>query len=181
VEPHRVTIELLPPSAAGDPALVADLCDRVNRVYAVAEEGMWREGATRIGRAEIEASLRSGQIAVARCKGRIVGSVRFRQLDSRTGEFGLLVADPEHRGIGVGRELVRFAEGLARARGLTRMQLELLVPRDWTHPTKQFLHEWYSRLGYRVVGRRDFTADDPRIASLLATAVDFLVYEKTLK
>jgi GNAT superfamily N-acetyltransferase len=175
--PPVLTVELLPPDAADDAALVADLSDRINRVYAVGEEGMWLEGAVRIQPAEVEASLRKGEIAVSRLDGRVVGSVRIRQLDSETGEFGLLVADPEHRGIGVGRELVRFAEEHARSRGLETMQLELLVPRDWTHPAKQFLHDWYSRLGYRVVSSRDFS---PEAAKLLATPVDFLVYERAL-
>ena len=30
------------------------------------------------------------------------------------------------------------------------MQLELLVPRGWSHPTEQFLATWYTRIGYRV-------------------------------
>ena len=62
----------------------------------------------------------------------------------------MLCADPAHRGIGIGRELIRFAERKARADGMTTMQLELLVPRGWTHPEKQFLADWYSRIGYRV-------------------------------
>jgi hypothetical protein len=28
------------------------------------------------------------------------------------------------------------------------MQLELLVPRDWRHPSKEFLKSWYGRRGY---------------------------------
>jgi hypothetical protein len=62
-------------------------------------------------------------------------SVR-RQLDGTVGELGLLAAHPERRGDGLGRELVRFAEELSLQRGLATMQLELLVPRGWSHPTK---------------------------------------------
>jgi hypothetical protein len=60
------------------------------------------------------------------------------------------------------------------------MQLELLVPREWTHPVKQFLHEWYSRLGYRIVSKEDFAEVEPAEARLLATPVDFLIYRKRL-
>jgi len=28
------------------------------------------------------------------------------------------------------------------------MRLELLTPRDWEHPVKKFLDEWYQRIGY---------------------------------
>ena len=60
------------------------------------------------------------------------------------------------------------------------MQLELLEPRDWTHPTKQFLAEWYSRMGYRIV--RTGTMDEayPELAPLLATPCDFVIYRKDL-
>jgi hypothetical protein len=60
------------------------------------------------------------------------------------------------------------------------MQLELLVPRDWTHPTKEFLAAWYGRMGYRVA--RTGTIDEayPALAPLLATPCDFVIYEKDL-
>jgi N-acetylglutamate synthase-like GNAT family acetyltransferase len=95
--------------------------------------------------------IATGQIAVARAGERIVGAVRVQRLDTGEGELGMLVADPAHRGTGVGRELIRFAERWSRERGLGTMQLEVLVPRQWSHPSKEFLKAWYTRLGYRPV------------------------------
>jgi GNAT superfamily N-acetyltransferase len=174
-----IEIELLPPAAAED-ALLEELRDRINRVYEVAESGLWLEGHVRMGAAEMAESVRGGEIAVARLDRRVVGSVQIRRLDRETGELGLLAADPEHRGVGVGRELVRFAETLSRSRGLSTMQLGFVVPREWTHPVKQFLHEWYSRLGYRIVRKEDFREAEPEAAPLLATECDFLIYRKPL-
>lgn len=176
-----IEIELLPPAAADDAVLLEELRDRINRVYEVAESGLWLEGHIRMGAAEMAQTVRDGEIAVARLDARLVGSVQIRQLDRETGEFGLLVADPEHRGLGVGRELVRFAEELSRARGLSTMQLELVVPRAWPHPVKQFLREWYSRLGYRIVRTENFGEAVPSAAPLLATPCDFLIYRKPLR
>ena len=48
----------------------------------------------------------------------------------------MLVAAPDQRGTGVGRALVAFAEQRSRERGLRAMQLELLLPRTWQHPTR---------------------------------------------
>ena len=62
--------------------------------------------------------IATGQIAVARAGERIVGAVRVQRLDTGEGELGMLVADPAHRGTGVGRELIRFAERWSRERGL---------------------------------------------------------------
>lgn len=146
----------------------------------MAEDGLWTEGATRTKVDEVAALTRAGHIAVARMDGRIVGSVRVQRLDEGTGEFGMLVADPAHRGVGVGRELVRFAEGKCRTDGLGTMQLELLVPREWSHPTKEFLADWYTRIGYRIT--RTGTIDEayPALAPLLATPCDFVIYQKEL-
>lgn len=91
----------------------------------------------------------------------------------------MLVSDPAHRAEGIGRGLVTLAEQLSRRRGLSVMQLELLVPREWTHPNKEFLHGWYTRIGYRPT--RSTTIDGhPRLAPLLATPCDLVVYDKDL-
>ena len=92
----------------------------------------------------------------------------------------MLVADPERRGEGIGRDLIRFAEERCRRRGASSMQLELLVPRDWTHPTKQFLDAWYTRIGYRPARTGRIDDDYPHLAPLLATPCDFVVYHKAL-
>jgi GNAT superfamily N-acetyltransferase len=176
----RLEIQLLPAAAGEDAALMERITDLINEVYVVAEEGLWIDGATRTTVDGVAELTRAGEIAVARLRGRIVGSVRVQRLDEDRGEFGMLVADPADRGLGVGRELVRFAERTCRADGVGTMQLELLVPRGWTHPTKEFLAAWYTRLGYRVA--RTGTIDEayPALAPLLATPCDFVIYEKEL-
>lgn len=156
------------------------VAELTNQVYAVAEDGLWTEGATRTSVDEVAELTRAGEIAVARMGDEVVGSVRIQRLDEHRGEFGMLVADPAHRRIGIGRELIRFAEGKCREEGARTMQLELLVPRDWTHPVKEFLDAWYIRLGYRVT--RTGTIDEayPALAPLLATPCDFVIYSKEL-
>ena len=92
----------------------------------------------------------------------------------------MLAVDPDHRGTGLGRELVRFAEQVASESGRTTMQLELLVPRDWTHPSKQFLATWYSRIGYAKTRIGAVEDSYPQLAPLLATTCDFVIYRKSL-
>jgi ribosomal protein S18 acetylase RimI-like enzyme len=124
--------------------------------------------------------IAAGEIAVARLNGQIVGAIRIQQLDTRRGEFGMMVVDPAHRGEGIGRELVAFAEQRSRQRGLPIMQLELLKPREWTHPTKAFLDAWYRRIGYLPVESGTIDGSYPQLAPLLATPCDFVVYHKDL-
>jgi GNAT superfamily N-acetyltransferase len=171
---------MVPALAADDSALVSEITDLVNRVYAAAERGLWLEGATRTTEAEVAGLIRAEQIAVSQMDGRLVGSVRVQELDGGQAELGMLVAAPQLRGIGIGRELMRFAEGWARTRGLAQMQLELLVPRTWSHPVKEFLKRWYERIGYRAirVGRLDEAY--PLLVPQLATPCDFIIYHKEL-
>ncbi|MGW3993570.1 GNAT family N-acetyltransferase [Amycolatopsis sp. NPDC004772] len=171
-------IELLPPSA--DPAVIERITGLVNQVYAESEKGLWLGSTDRTSRDEITGFVAAGEIAAAFADGDLAGSVRIRRLDDVVGEFGMLAADPARRGLGVGRELVRFAEQTSRDAGCREMQLELLVPRGWTHPSKQFLAEWYGRLGYRVTHRADLAEDYPHLAPSLATPCDFLIYRKEL-
>jgi GNAT superfamily N-acetyltransferase len=175
-----IDLQLLPAVAAGDRPLMKQIADLINEVYAMAEAGLWIDGATRTTVDEVAELTRAGEIAVARLRERLVGCVRIQRLDDQTGEFGMLAAEPASRSVGVGRELVRFAESQCRADGLQTMQLELLVPREWTHPSKEFLAEWYGRIGYRVT--RTGTIDEayPALAPLLATPCDFVIYEKHL-
>jgi len=171
-------IELLPPSAGA--VAIERITALVNQVYAEAEKGLWQESTDRTSVGEITGFVAAGEIAVAYVDGDLAGAGRIRRLDDTTGEFGMLAADPARRGLGVGRELVRYAEQVSRAAGCREMQLELLVPRDWTHPSKQFLAEWYGRLGYRVTHRADLAEDYPHLAPSLATPCDFLIYRKEL-
>jgi hypothetical protein len=58
--------------------------------------------------------------------------------------------------------------------------LELLLPRGWSHPEKEFLRAWYGHRGYRL--SRISTMDDayPHLAPMLATLCDLAIYEKPL-
>jgi GNAT superfamily N-acetyltransferase len=173
-------VQVLGPEAAGDRELMERLADLVNRVYAVAEDGLWLHGSTRTTAAEVADLVRSGEIAVAREDGEIVGAVRLQDVADDVAEFGMLVADPDRRNRGIGRALLDFAEARARERGMRAMQLELLVPREWSHPSKEFLREWYGRRGYRIVRTGHLDEAYPHLAPQLATPCDFEIHHKPL-
>ena len=175
-----VAIRLLEPSASADQDLVADLIGLINLVYAKAEQGLWREGTPRTNPVELAGLIAAGEIVVAGRNGQLAGSIRIHDVSPDVAEFGLLVAAPKYRSIGVGRALVDFAERSARERGMCAMQLELLGPRAWRHPSKEFLSAWYGRRGYRVIDTRSIDDAYPHLAPLLATSCDLMVYEKQL-
>jgi len=173
-------VKLLAPDEARDEALVEQLVRVINEAYAVGEAGLWREGATRTTPAEIGDAVRSGGMLAATLEGRTVGCAYVRPLDADTADLGLVSVAPERWGDGVGRELVRSAEGLMRSRGATTMQLELLVPIGWVHPEKDRLRGWYTRLGYRVARTAPFEHVAAHLTPQLATRCEFLIFRKPL-
>jgi GNAT superfamily N-acetyltransferase len=177
---ETVEITWLPPLSADDTNLIAALTDLINKVYAVAEDGLWVQGAARTSVVGLTELVRAGQFAIARVSGRLVGCVRIQLLNDEVGEFGMLAVDPDHRGTGLGRELVKFAEHATGEAGRHTMQLELLVPRDWTHPSKQFLANWYTRIGYMPTRTGAIEESYPHLAPLLATRCDFVIHRKRI-
>jgi GNAT superfamily N-acetyltransferase len=180
-QPAAVAVRLLRAADSRDARLVDHVTSLVNDVYATAESGLWRDGAPRTTAAEVAELIRAQQIAVATRHGQIAGSVRLHNVADDLSEFGMLVAAPDQRGTGVGRALVAFAEEHSRERGLRAIQLELLVPRAWRHPSKEFLKAWYGRLGYRPVRSGSIDDNYPHLAPLLATPCDLNIYEKPLQ
>jgi GNAT superfamily N-acetyltransferase len=174
-------IALVPSALADDRRLTAELTALINDVYAVAEAGLWVDGAARTTAEQVANIVRAGQLAVAReAGGPIVGCIRIQLLGGGVGEFGMLAVVPGRRGTGLGRELVRFAEGTARTGQCDTMQLEVLVPRDWSHPSKEFLAAWYTRIGYRQTRIGAIEATCPELVPLLATPCDFVSYRRRL-
>jgi len=168
------------PVLISDTGLAGEIAQLINRVYADAEKGIWLEGGSRTTEAEVAELIAAGEIAVVRSEGRVVGSVRVHLLEDGAGEFGMLVAAPEERGTGIGTDLVAFAEDWGRSHGVAEMQLELLVPQEWSHPVKEFLRAWYTRLGYRVVRTDRLETAYPHLVPRLACPCDFLVFRKVL-
>lgn len=173
-------IEPLPAEASADTQLMRSITDLVNRVYAEAEDGQWLPGTTRTDIEEITEFTRAGQLVVAWLDDAVVGSIRVQYFDARTAETGMLVADPEHRGKGIGRELRRFVIDVLKDQGIETLQIELLVPREWKQPSKDFMAGWNERSGYRVVRRGAFEDQYPHLAPRLATPCDFIIYHKSL-
>jgi GNAT superfamily N-acetyltransferase len=126
------------------------------------------------------ALIRAGEIAAATVDGELVGSVRLRDLDERTSEFGILAGAPDRRGAGIGTALIAFAEATSRERGRRAMRLQLLVPREFDHPSKVFLDAWYRRIGYQPIATRSIEEAHPELVPDLATPCDFVTYEKPL-
>ncbi|KAF7310413.1 Triacylglycerol lipase [Mycena chlorophos] len=186
--------------ADSDPALVSRLTAIVNAAY-LTEANIFVDGYKRVNEDEMREIIRAGELAVAFAgeegTSNAVGCIRIMPVyKSDSGsesaeranasieayEFGLLANDDSVRGSGLGRALVDFAEDFSRKAGMKEMQLALLVPL-WIqggHPFKNRLHEWYTRMGYKVVRIDALEEHYPELAKLLLGKCDYTVYRKLL-
>jgi GNAT superfamily N-acetyltransferase len=162
------------------PENVRRLATLINDVYDVAESGMWKRRGTRTSPEEVQRLLGNRALILAESDGMIVGSVNVNLMSHGIGEFGMLVADPNRRGEGIGTALVEHAERWAREQGCHTMRLEILTPRGWTHPSKEFLKGWYARIGYAPQSTEPFEILYPELVTELATECDFTVWYKRL-
>jgi len=156
------------------------LSDLINDVYDDAESGMWKRNGVRTNPAEVERLLRAQALILAEIDGALGGSVKVNLMRDGVGEFGMLVADRKYRGKGIGSALVKHAEKWARERACHTMRLELLTPRHWTHPSKDFLRQWYARIGYAPQTTEPLESMYPELVPELATECDFTVWYKSL-
>jgi GNAT superfamily N-acetyltransferase len=175
-----VEVEKLAAGDAGDEDVVRDLVGIVNAAYAVGEKGLWKEGFTRIEPAEIANAIRADGLLAARIDAELVGCAQVKQLEDGAYDLGLVSAAPDRWGSGIGRELVRSAEDEMRSRGVTDVQLELLVPQQGTHPAKERLREWYTRIGYRIARTAPFDEIVAHLAPQLAVPCEFLIFRKRI-
>lgn len=152
-----VVVRWLEPDVAEDLTLGPAVTDVVNRAYAHAEVGLFTTKIERTDVDDVRTSISRRETAVALLEGAVVGSVRARALDGRTGWFGALDVDPTVHGRGFGGALVRFVEDDAAAAGRGEMQLEVLESQP-IHPHLSRVREWYRRRGYRETSRLPLAA-----------------------
>ena len=143
-----LTIRISTPQDATD-AMAAHLALLINHVYRETDAGILNEETNRTSSPEIKEMLEKSELLLAELDGKIVGSARVSKADFETAKLSMLMCHPEYRNQGIGTALIAKAEDWAREQHCVNIFLELLIPREWIHPHKEFLAEWYTQLGYQ--------------------------------
>lgn len=157
--------------------------DILIHAYAETEVEVWGENYVRIGKDEFREIIGRGEFYGAFIAGRIVGSVRVYKKDNETYSFGLLSADFDLKGQGIGKALVDHIERFALDQGAKFMDLEILRPIAIEVPFKIVLKNWYSKLGYKYTHSGTFAElkpDNVEKADKLIQPCTFDCYRKVL-
>jgi predicted N-acetyltransferase YhbS len=95
------------------------------------------------------------QIHIAAFEGAaVVGTVLLKPLSASIVKLRQMAVAPQHRGTGLGRNLVRFAEDRARARGVRQIDMSARVA----------ARGFYETLGYRASGEDFVEVTLPHVA-----------------
>jgi len=155
----------------------------INQVYLITEHDFWPHNGNyeRTNVTEIARYIANRELIIAKIAHEIVGAVHVYPIKLAICGFGMLVAAPDKKGIGIGATLMEGIENWAKTNGYNSIQLELLKPVDYKHPDKEFLNSWYNRLGYRFISKSLYADLYPRQAHLLKIPCNFEIYQKNLK
>lgn len=167
-------------ASSNDNINITALVNMINAVYRKSEHNIWIAEYNRISEALLREIINQQQLLVAQLKNEIIGCIHLEPIDLELYKFKMLAVIPNHKGTGLGSKLVKFAEHTAKSKGVKTMQLELLVPTDFIHPDKVFLHNWYTKIGYKEMATYDVDYVHDGISQFLKTDCKAIVYQKPL-
>ena len=127
------------------PADAVALAELINRAFVV--ERAFVDG-DRTDPGEVAALIQRGAFLVLEYAHGLAAAIHVEHRGS-VAYIGMLAVDPDLQGMGLGTRLVRIAEALAEAEGVTELMLRIVNLREE-------LVRWYRNLGYRATGTSPF-------------------------
>ncbi len=156
----------------------------INATYISSERDFWKEGYERIGLNELRHCIQQENLLVAFEEENVVGCVRVgvtsNGREQGIGEFSMLCVDFAARGKGIASKLVEQAEQWTLNQKLNSIQLQLLLPMQFTHSDKEMLKAWYGNIGYKCVREARFADFHPELIPIMKIDCVFEVWEKQL-
>ncbi len=150
-------------------ATASDIPQMIDMVNAAFEEEAFLVNAPRTHAAQLAEHFRSGHFLLAHRGAQLIASVYYEVRGDR-GYIGMLAVSPDHQRTGLGRAMMRTAEGVLRAAGCSFAELTVIDLR-----TK--LLQAYLRLGYREAGKVDVPEE---LRRKLTVPVELIKLEKPL-
>lgn len=142
-----------------------DLTDMLHRAYRVLADMGLRFLATYQDVETTKSRVSSGHCFVAVLNGKVVGTICYYEPSRKTGcdyykrkgvaHVGQLAVEPALSRLGIATYLMKHVEDFARSRGMKELALDTAEP-------ALHLIEWYSRLGYEIVGHQQWEVTNYR-------------------
>ncbi len=159
-----------------------NLVEIINAIYLASEGELWPHDGSyfRITLSEIKDFIKKGHLRFAMIADKIVGVIKIHRKEDNLGCFGLLSVDPNYRNLKIGSKLIQIAEQWCVSSGLSCIELELLVPREFSLKDKEMLRKWYSQIGYKLIAIEPFESLYPSHKDLIQVPCNFEIMRKSL-
>jgi len=157
-----------------------ELYAMINDVFLLAEAEIWNDHHQRISIAFLSDLINKGELMVAKINNELVSCVRIELISNKVAKFGMLTVSPSYKGRGIGSKLVKEVERYVINKGRVKLRLELLTPKNVVNTKKEFLLNWYNRIGYQFFKQQQFELIDPEENVNLKIPCYLNLYEKNL-
>lgn len=148
--------------------------------YAATEDTMWGKNYVRITKIQFQDFVMKEEFLVAVYNQKVAGGLRIHSPEKEVMMFSLFGVAFNWSGHGIGWELMKEVERIAKERKMFMLKIELLRTRANDLPDKIRLANWYKRFGFVFTGAAKFEEIKPKVPQPIVPC-DFDYYQKLIK
>lgn len=159
--------------------LVRVLVYNINNNYSETEKEFWGLGVERTSVENFQNEILSNTVLVYFEDDQPLGTVVYK-VEEGAAMFGMLSVNLDQHGKGIGSLLYEELEKQLIDQNISRLKLEILVPRLYESSYKNMILNWYLRIGYKIYERVETEGLDYFPYQNLLIKSDFIRMEKKL-
>lgn len=152
----------------------------INEAYKSDEAGIWIKDFSRTNLEEISSYIKKEEMFGWFKNKQLVSVIRIESINNEA-HLGMVSIKKAYKGEGIPSMLFKHTHELLLDRGVQKVNLDLLMPKNWKHPNKEKLFSWYSRLGYEMQNETPFEEVFKEGLKFLATDCKFVQMTYNLK
>ena len=159
--------------------LVRVLVFNINTNYSKTEKEFWGFGVERTSVEKFQKEILTNTVLVYFENDQPLGTVVYKVKEGEA-MFGMLSVNTDQHGKRIGSLLYKEMEKQLRELNISKLKLEILVPRSYESSYKNMILNWYLRIGYKIYERVETEGLDYFPYQDLLIKSDFLRMEKNL-
>ncbi|MCB0479309.1 MAG: GNAT family N-acetyltransferase [Crocinitomicaceae bacterium] len=132
--------------------LIGVLVFNINKNYSETEKEFWGDAVERTSPTAFQKEIIQNNVLAYFEKEQVLGSVAY-EIKGTEAKFGMLSVNLQDHGKRIGSQLCRAMEDDLMSQGVSKLHLELLVPRNYESENKNNIRDWYERNGFESVDR----------------------------
>ena len=151
-----------------------------DKVYYKNEIDFWEKDYFRISKEECLTFIKNNELFVLDDEGEILGFVCIKKVNPEILSFSMLTIIEKHQKKGCGNIILEYIIRKAKKGNFNKITIEILCAKNWKHPQKEFLIQWYTKHGF--IFKREFSFEKlyPSHAKYMKSKLVFKEYCKPI-